>query len=206
GPSFQIHNEKIRFQLNAKYQYAELTSNTTYPEYLKIKRDFSNLLPSLELEYKLSESRNLNASFQTSTSVPSSEQLQEVLNISNPLQISVGNNNLDQDYQNNLFLRYRSFNRESNSVFFLGVFGTATQNYIGNSIYENPPEELLDGYMLQPGARLTRSENMDGFWNVRSFLNYGTPLKFIKSNFNLRGSMSYSRTPGKINNVSNYAN
>src|SRR5690606_12800654 len=96
GPSFQIHNEKIRFQLNAKYQYAELTSNTTYPEYLKINRDFSNLLPSLELEYKLSESRNLNVSFQTSTSVPSSEQLQEVLNISNPLQIRVGNNNLDQ--------------------------------------------------------------------------------------------------------------
>lgn len=206
GPSYQYRKDKTRLQIDTKYQFSTLKSNTVYPESLEIKRNFSNLLPSAQLEYQFSNSRSLNLDFRTSTNVPSAEQLQAVLDISNPLQVSIGNDNLEQDYQNRLFARYRSFNTENNQVFFLGIFGTATQNYIGNSVYEDPPSELLDGYVLQPGARLVRRENMDGYWNVRSFFNYGMPLNFISSNFNLRGSLGYARTPGKINNQSNFAN
>ncbi len=206
GPSYQYRNEKTRLQLDAKYQFASLNSNTIYPEMQDLSRDFSNFLPSAELEYKFTNSRSLNLNFRTSTNVPSSEQLQEVLNISNPLQVSIGNSDLQQDYQNRLFLRYRNFNSETNQVFFLGVFATATQNFIGNSVYENPGEEIVEGLILQPGARLIRRENMDGHWDARAFFNYGKPLNFISSNFNLRGSVGYNRIPGKINNESNFAN
>lgn len=205
GPSYQYRKDKTRLQADAKYQFSSLKSNTVYPENLEIKRNFSNFLPSVELEHKFSDSRSLNLNFRTSTNVPSAEQLQEVLNISNPLQLSIGNDDLEQDYQNRIFARYRSFNPENNQVFFLGIFGTATQNYIGNSVYEDPSGELLDGYVLQPGARLVRRENMDGYWDVRSFFNFGKPLNLISSNFNLRGSVGYTRTPGKINNESNFA-
>ena len=206
GPSYQYRSDKARLQVDAKYQFSSLKSKTVYPEDLQIKRNFSNFLPSVELEYKFSDSRSLNLNFRTRTNVPSSEQLQEVLNISNPLQVSIGNNNLEQDYQNRLFLRYRNFNPENNQVFFLGIFGTVTQNYIGNSVYENPPAGLLEGYVLQPGARLVRRENMDGQWDTRAFFNYGKPLNFISSNFNVRGSVGYTRTPGRINNKSTFAN
>lgn len=206
GPAYQYRSDKARLQVDAKYQFSSLKSNTVYPEDLEIKRNFSNFLPSAELEYKFSDSRSLNLNFRTSTNVPSSEQLQEVLNISNPLQVSIGNNNLEQDYQNRLFLRYRSFNSENNQVFFLGIFGTATQNYIGNSVYENPPAGLLEGYVLQPGARLVQRENMDGQWDTRAFFNFGKPINFISSNFNVRGSVGYTRTPGKVNNESTFAN
>lgn len=206
GPSYRYRTDKINLQFTAQYQYATLESNTIYPETLNIDRSFSNLLPSAELEYKLSETQNLNVNFRTSTNPPSTEQLQQVLDISNPLQLGIGNSSLDQDYQNSLFIHYRSFDPETNKVFFLGVFGTATQNYIGNSVYENPPAELLNGYDIQPGARLFRHENMNGFWNVRTFFNYGKPVDFISSTINLRGGVGYTRTPGKINDASNFAN
>ncbi|WP_187260805.1 TonB-dependent receptor [Pontibacter beigongshangensis] len=206
GPSYQYRSDNTRLQLNAKYQYATLQSNTVYPEPFNIKRHFSNVLPSAELEHKFSPTRSLNINFRTGTNVPSAEQLQEVLDITRPLQVTIGNANLDQDYQNRLFMRYRSFNPETNKMFFLGMFGTVTQNYIGNSVYDNPPAELVEGYSLQPGARLVRRENMDGFWNVRSFFNYGQPVNFISSNINVRGSVGYNRTPGLINNESNFAN
>ncbi|TXK45786.1 outer membrane beta-barrel protein [Pontibacter qinzhouensis] len=207
GPSYQYRNDKTRLQVNAKYQYATLESNTVYPEPFELKRHFSNILPSAEIEHKFSPSRSLNINLRTGTNVPSAEQLQEVLDISNPLQVSIGNANLDQDYQNRLFVRYRSFNAETNRNFFMGLFGTATQNYIGNSVYERDiPGNLLDGYELQPGARLVRRENMDGFWNVRTFFNYGQPVNLLSSNINLRGSVGYTRTPGRINNETNFAN
>ncbi|MDX5438644.1 MAG: outer membrane beta-barrel family protein, partial [Pontibacter sp.] len=119
----------------------------------------------------------------------------------------VGNPALDQEYQNRFNIRYRSFDPENYKVFFVGVFGSASQNYITNSVYTNgAPEEYTAGYELQPGARLSRPVNLDGYWNVRSFMNYGRPLNFINSNFNIRGGVGYSRIPGMIDEQINYSN
>ena len=206
GSGYHFRGEKTKLQADVRYQFATLKSTTLYPEAQDIQRNFSNILPSAELEYEFSSSRSLNLNFRANTNVPSSEQLQEVLDISNPLQVSIGNSDLQQDYQNRLFLRYRSFDAETNQVFFVGMFATATQNYIGNSVYENPGDEIVEDLVLQPGARLVRRENMDGHWDARMFFNYGKPLNFISSNFNLRGSLGYNRIPGKMNNVTNFAN
>ncbi|WP_018477785.1 outer membrane beta-barrel protein [Pontibacter roseus] len=207
GPSYQYRNDKVRFQVSTLYQYATLNSDSEFPTDYNLKRNFSNILPSAEYEYKFSNSRNLTVNFRSSTNVPSVEQLQEVLDISNPLQARIGNAELDQDYQNRINVRYRNFNPETNRVFFIGMFGTMTQNYIANAVYTNSiPEGVATGYELRPGARLSRPVNMDGYWNVRSFFNYGQPLNFISSNFNVNGSIGHSRIPGMIDNEVNYAN
>ncbi|GHA59562.1 hypothetical protein GCM10007389_09490 [Pontibacter akesuensis] len=207
GPSYQYRDDKTRLQLNARYQYATLESDSEYPRVYSFKRNFQNVLPSAEYEYKISKTSNLNINYRTNTNVPSVEDLQDVLDISNPLQPRIGNPQLDQDYQNRINLRFRNFNPENNHVFFVGVFGTVTQNYIANSVYTNSaPSSFTDGYELQPGARLSRPVNMDGYWNVRSFFNYGQPLHFLSSNFNVNGSIGYTRIPGMIDEQVNYAN
>ncbi|AKD04648.1 TonB-dependent receptor [Pontibacter korlensis] len=207
GPSYQYRSEKSSLQVNARYQYATLQSQSEFPENYSLKRSFNNVLPSAEYEYKFSKSTNLRINYRTSTEVPSVEQLQNVLDISNPLNPSIGNPRLDQEYQNRLFMRFRSFNQETNKVFFMGIFGTMTQNYIANSIYtKDIPFELPESYNRQSGARFYRPVNLDGYWSVRSFFNYGQPLNIISSNFNVNGSVGYSRTPGMIDELINYAN
>jgi hypothetical protein len=47
--------------------------------------------------------------------------------------------------------------------------------------------------------------NLDGYWNVRSFISYGLPLGFIKSNLNFTGTLAYSENPELINDELNYA-
>lgn len=208
GPSYQYKTENTSLQFGARYQYATLESDNEYPKPYSLKRSFSNVLPSLEYEYKFSRSQNLRINFRTNTDVPSVGQLQQVLDISNPLQLATGNPDLNQAYQNRLNLRYRNFNAETNRVFFMGVFGTMTQNYIANSVYTNGtvPVALPEGYELQPGARFSRPVNLDGYWSVRSFMNYGQPLNFISSNFNVFAGVGYTRIPGMINDQVNYAN
>lgn len=206
GPSYQYRKDKTRLQLNTRYEYATLSSNNEFPVDYNLKRNFSNILPSAEYEYKFSNSQNLTVNYRTSTNAPSVEQLQEVLDISNPLQARIGNEELDQDYQNRINVRYRNFKAENNRVFFIGMFGTMTQNYIANAVYTTSvPEDVAEGYELRPGARLSRPVNMDGYWNVRSFFNYGRTLNFISSNFNLNGSIGHSKTPGMIDEQVNYA-
>ncbi|SIQ98111.1 TonB-dependent receptor [Pontibacter lucknowensis] len=208
GPSYQYRDDKARLQLNARYQYATLNTDSQFPvDLAPLERKFNNFLPSAEYEYKFSNSQNLTLNFRTSTNVPSVEQLQEVLDISNPLQARIGNADLDQDYQSRLNIRYRNFNAETNRVFFIGMFGTMTNNYVANSVYTtNVPEGIAEGYELRPGARLSRPVNLDGHYNVRSFFNYGQPLNFISSNFNVNGTVGYSRIPGMIDEQINYAN
>ncbi|MBC5773575.1 outer membrane beta-barrel protein [Pontibacter sp. KCTC 32443] len=207
GPSYQYRTEKARFQANLRYQLASLQSDNIYPAPNTLKRNFNSVLPSAELEYKFSETSNLNINFRSNTNVPSVTDLQEVLDISRPTQLRVGNPALEQDYQNRINIRYRNFNGETNKVFFIGMFGTVTQNYVANSVYTRDiPAEFTEGYDPQPNARLTRPVNMDGYYNVRSFVNYGQPLNFISSNFNAFGSVGYTRTPGMLDEKVNYAN
>ena len=215
GPSYQYRLDKVRFQADVKYQYATLQGENEFPEPSNnLKRNFSNVLPSAEYEYKFSNTSNLNISLRTNTNTPSIEQLQDVLDISNTLQPRIGNPELDQDYQSRINVRFRNFSPETNKVFFVGMFGTITQNYIANSVYnirnENYRDELpfktTDAYTIPVGARLSRPVNMDGFVNVRSFFNYGQPLSFMKSNLNINGSIGYSRIPGMIDGQENYAN
>ncbi|MCP2044495.1 outer membrane beta-barrel protein [Pontibacter sp. HSC-36F09] len=208
GPSYQYRNDKARLQVNARYEYATLDTDSQFPVDLSpLKRTFSNFLPSAEYEFKFSQSQNLTLNLRTNTNAPSVEQLQEVLDISNPLQARIGNADLEQDYQTRFNARYRNFNAETNRVFFIGMFGTMTNNYVANSVYTtSAPEGIAEGYEFRPGARLSRPENMDGYYNVRSFFNYGQPLNFISSNFNVNGSVGYSRIPGKIDGEVNYAN
>ncbi|WP_242928975.1 TonB-dependent receptor [Pontibacter vulgaris] len=206
GPSYQYRTEKVRFQANARYQYATLESKRVYPTVYPLNRDFTNILPSAEYEYKFSNSRNLNINYRSSTNVPSVEQLQDVLDISNSLQLRRGNAALEQDFQNRINVRYRDFNPETNRVFFIGMFATKTDNYIANSVYtQNIPAEFTEGYEAQPGARFSRPVNMDGYWNVRSFFNYGQPVNFISSNFNLNGWLGYTKTPGMIDGNINFS-
>ncbi|MBC5991533.1 outer membrane beta-barrel protein [Pontibacter cellulosilyticus] len=214
GPSYQYRLEKVRFQADVKYQYATLKGENEFPEVFNLKRNFNNILPSAEYEYKFTNSRNLNISLRTNTNTPSVEQLQDVLDISNTLQPRIGNPELDQDFQSRINVRYRNFNPETNKVFFIGMFGTVTQNYVANSVYtirnenyrEELPFETTEAYTIPVGARLTRPVNLDGFVNVRSFFNYGQPISFIRSNLNLNGSIGYSRIPGMIDGAVNYAN
>jgi hypothetical protein len=208
GPSYQYRKDKARLQINTRYQYAVLKTDSQFPvDLAPMERRFNNFLPSAEYEYKFSESQNITFNLRTNTNAPSVEQLQEVLDISNPLQARIGNADLDQDYQTRFNMRYRNFNAETNRVFFIGMFGSMINDYVANSVYTtNVPEGLAEGYELRPGARLSRPENMNGFYNVRSFMNYGQPLNFISSNINLNSSVGYSRIPGKIDGQVNYSN
>lgn len=201
---YRYNSEKIRLQLSAEYQQAKLNNDQVFPTDYSLNRTFTSVLPSAELEYKISKDKNLRIDYRSDTDAPSVDQLQDVLDISNPLQVRLGNPALEQEAENRLVLRYRAFNPETNKVFFAFVMGSLTQNYIANSSTTGP-FTLSNGEEYGQGARLIRPVNLDGYWNVRSFVNYGQPLNFIKSNLNLNGSVGFSKIPGMIDEEINYA-
>ncbi|WP_162053052.1 outer membrane beta-barrel protein [Pontibacter pamirensis] len=204
---YQYNTEQMRLQVEVEYQHAQLQNDQQFPRVLNFARTFHSILPSAQLEYKFSKTRTLFLDYRADTDAPSVEQLQDVYDPSNSVRARIGNPNLDQSFENRLMMRYRNFDPETNKVFFVFLMSSMTQNYIANSTFTLRDEvRLSDDFSLGQGARLTRPVNLDGYYNVRSFFNYGQPVSFVNANFNVNGGLGYSRIPGLNNDQLNYAN
>lgn len=194
----------LNWNVRANYQRSQLANDPIFPEGESKTITFSNVLPSASLRYNLDRQRNIRFNYRTNTQLPSVSQLQNVVDNSNPLQLSTGNPNLVQSYQHNLFMRYQATNTEKSSVLFAMLGGGLTSDYIGNSTWlAGSDTPLFDSLDVAPGALIRQPVNLDGYRNVRSFLSYGFPLKFIKSNLSFNASYNYARTPGLVNGFEN---
>ncbi|MGB8190518.1 MAG: outer membrane beta-barrel protein, partial [Chitinophagaceae bacterium] len=207
GVNYRIGDRDNSFSVGLNYQHAVLEGEQVFPYVAEVKRSFSNLLPNFRLQKKLSTRSNIRIFYRTRTNPPSVTQLQDVINIRNVLFPSTGNPNLDQDYTHSLVTRYSFTNSAKRTSFFANVFVQNTQNYITNASYLIKNDSVVSNSItLREGARLTKPVNLDGYWSIRSFLTFGLPLTFMKSNLNMNAGVSYTRIPGLIDNVENLSN
>lgn len=206
GLSYRFNDTKFSFNAGVDFQNANLDNKRELPYNNAIERSFNSLLPNARFQYNWNKKKSLRIFYRTSTSAPSVNQLQDVVDNSNPLQISTGNPDLVQTYDQRLFLRYNSTNTNVGSTFFGMLSGQTTQNYIANSTIVAQDSTTINGTLVPKGGQYTRPENMSGYVNTRAFATYGLPLSALKSNLNTNASLSYTRTPGMINLEKNYAN
>jgi len=206
GLGYRFQEEGLAVYANINYNIATLKSNQTYPYSAEVSKSFYSILPSLMLRYSINRDNNFRLFLRTSNNSPSVEQLQNVLNNSNPQQLSIGNPNLRQDYRTTLSFRYQSANIQSMSSFFIMFSGTITQNYIGYQNLMASMDTLIEGYTISRGVQLRRPINLDGYLSAFSFMTYGFPAAFIYSNVNLNAGFNFSKTPSLINESKNFAN
>ncbi len=193
--------------VRARVQSATLRSEQVFPNQVSVNRNFFNVVPFAMLRYNISKQKNLRIFYRSNTSSPSVSQLQNVINNSNPLQLRAGNPELDQSFSHRLFIRYSSSDIEKANTFFILLSGSLTSNYVGNATYLSSTDHpIFEEYEIERGAQLTIPVNLDGYRNLRLFTTYGMPMKGLKTNMNIELSANYSRTPGLIDNVENYAN
>ncbi len=205
GLSLRYSKEKWYVTAGASVQYSQISNKQIFPGEYDLKKPFTNYLPSAEFQYRFSRQKNLRINYRTSTREPSIDQLQEVVDNSNPSQLSIGNPDLDQTWQNNLSMRYSSANPEKSTNFFAMINATYTKDYIGKKSYIVKGVDTIRGFVIQQGSQLTIPINFDNYYSLRGFVNYGLPIKPIKSNFNFNISGNYSNTPTQINEVMNYS-
>lgn len=205
GTSYRFQDKDLRMSVGADYQWATLNSERKFPIVANVKRTFTTVLPNAMLQYSFSQDKNLRVFYRSRTASPSITQLQDVIDNSNPLQLTAGNPDLEQSFQHDVFMRFSSADPGASTSFFALLGGSFTNNYIGNSVLIADRDTVVGGIALAQGAQLTRPTNMDGRFSLRSFATYGLPFGLISSNLNLTASASYTRTPGLINNARNWS-
>lgn len=207
----ETHNADVRYRLGDRdnmfsvgvgYRTTLLKSDQVFPQIVRVRKDFQNVLPSLMWRKKFNPRESIRLFYRASTNTPSVTQLQNVIDNSNPLFITMGHPNLEQTYSHMLSLRYTFTNTGKGKSFFANVFMQQASDYIGNATYIAANDSLIgNGIILPRGAQLSRPVNMDGYTSLRSLVTYGLPLRFIKSNLNLNGGFTWSKIPGRVNDA-----
>ncbi|WP_111670112.1 outer membrane beta-barrel protein [Algoriphagus litoralis] len=204
---YQYSTEKLMLQTEVQYQDATLDNNQEFPEAFELKRNFSAVLPTVRFEYKFTQNTNIQLDLDTRTAEPQVRQLQPVIDNTNPLQLVTGNPDLDQSYSKEFRLRFRSQNPDTDKSWFVFTRSQFVDNYISNSTFiANEPTEIQDGIILEKGSQLNRPVNLDGYWDVRSWVSYGMPLDFMKSKLNLNAGLGLTRRPGQVNDQIGFNN
>ena len=208
GVSYRYNRmRKINLMAGVHVQDALLTSDQDFPEELHVSRSFRNMLPNASVNFRFSRDANLRIFYRTSTEAPSVTQLQNVVDNSNPLFLQAGNATLKQDYEHSLTLRYGKTSAAKARTFLFFIYGRYVKDYIGNATFYNSGRDtlLVNDVEVGPGQQLTYPVNVPENWNARTFVTYGVPLEFMKSNLNFHTGFNYNRSPALINDATNLA-
>lgn len=209
GITYRLGDRNHQFSVGVNYQHSDLESDQKFPARDGVSRTFSNILPNLQWRTKISTRSSIRLFYRTSVNAPSVNQLQNVIDNTNPLYITAGNPDLKQQYTHTLVGQYTFTNTQLGQSFFANVYLQKTNDYVANAVYT----AVLGDSILAPSvvlkkdiSQLTKPVNLDGYWSARSFFTFGQPVKAIKTNVNLNGGFSFSQTPVLSNIIKSLTN
>ena len=202
GVSIRSRGTRLFGMAGFQIQEERLQGASSFPDAREADQSFLSLLPYAMANYRFSRTNSLRLFYRTNTNTPSINQLQEVIDNTNPLQLSSGNPHLKPSYSHALVGRY---NFAQGTRTFMGMVSIAkTNDYIGNaSFFAQADTVLRPNVVLLQGAQFTQPENLGTQWTARSFLTLGIPI--WKTNFNLTGGLNYTQTPGIIDGLNSIA-
>ncbi len=197
---YLYHLAKVNYQRNRKnsnwnvslgLQQSQLKGQVLSQE-SSIDRSFLFLLPGASWNYNFSTSKNIRINYRTNIQEPSVQQLQPVVDNSNPLNVYIGNPELKPSFQHSLNVNFMVFDQFTYTNFFTFLDVSYTQDPIINA---RSVDELFR-QTIQP-------INVKDAWRINNYANFGTPLRFIKSKINIKTDINYNRGIARINDLDN---
>lgn len=186
---------RLSAMLGVDAQWADLKGDLVYPQPDELSHKYFSVLPSFTLRYSLDRTNSFQLRYRSRSSSPSVTDLQNVIDNSNPLFLSAGNPNLDQQVSHTANLRYLRTTK-SGHTFIAMVGATIQQDYVADSTFTAKEDIALSPTVtLNKGSQFTRPVNLDGYYSLQSMVTYGFPVDFIRSNINFSLSANYANVP-----------
>lgn len=192
GLNFKMNREKYSITVGASYQMTSLKGDLISRD-VKIDRTFENLLPTVRFNYDFSSFRHLRMDYETSMQEPTIQQLQPVVDNSDPLNIYVGNPDLVPAYVHRISANYTAFNPAR----FINFFAFVNSSYMRNAIVNSQTTDPVSF------ARITQPVNVSSSKNLSANFNGGFPVKKLNSRFNIGPTATLSESITVLNGQDN---
>ncbi len=181
-----------QLQLNAGLSYQPQTTHMDYQKNAidtTITRHTQNWAPRIDVRWKINNSSQLRIRYNGTMTQPSMTNLIEVMDSSDPLNISTGNASLQSSWNDNFFAFYNGYNADKQRGWALNFNGNITRRSIENATI----------YDTETGAKYQRPMNIDGNWNVGGMVMFNTALgQEKKFNVSSHSNLRYTNSVGYI--------
>lgn len=193
-PSIGIrrNGEKFHFRVAAEYKFSEL-SNQDLLQNTGFTKSYENLLFNARVRYSLGKNKRFRARYRSNLNFPSVNQLRPVPNVSNPLNIVIGNPELSPAVRHNVSFNYNDFNWKDRTGMYV---------YFNMDVYKDRVSGIstTDENLL----RTTRYINVDGNYNGWAGFGYSKGIKkdsTLTVKFNLRPGIAFGKQVSFSNGV-----
>ncbi|MBK8627405.1 MAG: TonB-dependent receptor [Saprospiraceae bacterium] len=179
GVNLRMTKETYTASAGVDFQNSNLQGLPSVGE--EINKQFNNFLPKASLEL---DKLRIRMNYSTAVREPSMDQLQPVIDNTDPLKIYKGNPSLVPEYRHNMRISYNFFDQFNFRSLFANVRLGHTKNRITTSTILNP----------ETSVRTQTPVNTKGESTLAGNINYSSPLNFMKAKF--RTGINTSLTSG----------
>jgi hypothetical protein len=180
-PGLSLKKSSAKGQFNISLDVGINTMEHLFYEDQLGRDTWYHILPGLRYENNYKQGRRFTVRYRSNVDLPSASQLLPVSNTINPLNIYVGNPELEPAYSHDLSLRWSIFDQFSFTAMFARIGGSYTMNSIGVS--RTTTENFTQ--VISP-------VNVPYQYSVYSFVYFGTPIRPLGIKINLRSRESYN--------------
>lgn len=179
GISFRLNRQKYSLTTGINYQSTRLSGNLISRN-VKINRTFENMLPVARFNYDFSNFKHLRFDYETSMQEPTIQQLQPVVDNTDPLNLTVGNPELRPAYAHNISANFTTFNPSK----FINLFALLTATYTTDAIAS---AQTVNQSLIRTTKPVNVSDNLMMVGNV----SLGFPVKKLNSRFSIGPTGTY---------------
>ncbi|MCH5231890.1 MAG: TonB-dependent receptor [Muribaculaceae bacterium] len=190
----QVGYKKVSKTLNLEAGLLFSPSSSSSHDLINGARDIPtrwvwNVAPFANIRVKFANGSSMRANYRARTSQPSMSQLQPVADVSDPLNIKIGNPELKPTFTQSIGLNFNHYDADRQQSVMLMV----NASYALNTIVSRT---ITDS---ETGGRVTTYSNVNGNTNLFFMGMYTGPFSNKKWRFNARLNSRYSSSPGYIN-------
>lgn len=152
---------------------------------------FTNFLPTAGITFNPKKQRRINLNYNGTTRNPTLQQIQPFIDNTDPLNITIGNPNLKQEFRHNFTFSYSDYKVLKSKNFYLSGNFSTTSNAITNA-------NFIDSI----GRRVNQAINVNGNYNGYIWSRYGFDI-FPSYNLSFGFSPNISRFVNRVNGLEN---
>jgi len=198
--SLNYKSEKLDFNINNRVRNDEMNQQNNYQD-TRLNRSFLTYNPSANLNYKISKNKSLRFGYSRNNSLPSLFQIQPLRQNLDPLNITIGNENLKPSQNDNYNLNFHTYDMMKSSYKYVGISFNQRRNSIQQNLridsgvttrfFENI-DQLATSANLWMGGSYSLIKKLKVEGNVNAGANYNNNYNYINGALNRNENYNYN--------------
>ncbi|MBX2921416.1 MAG: TonB-dependent receptor [Chitinophagaceae bacterium] len=194
GIAYRIAKKKYNISFGSDLAYQAYRQTDNYKD-SSFNYNRVNLFPKANFSYNIKPQTRIGMGYNGRTQQPTLQQIQPVAENNDPLNIFIGNPQLDRAFNHNLFVYFNDYKVLKSRGFNIN----GNLNIIDNTITTSSMVDTL-------GRREYKSVNTGATYNYRTYMGYGIRFASIKTSLNVNLNTNGGKNINFINGEKNITN